>query len=1016
MKVVRILSTCILLLSFVTAAGALDPARRITQYGHTAWRLQDGFFGGAPNVIAQTTDGYIWIGTDSGLFRFDGVRFVPWIPVAGTSVQLESTSIYSLLGGADGSLWIGTGSNLVRFKDSNLTTYTNATGRFTPIVQDRHGTIWAARTRVTDGAGPLCQVIETKLRCYGKADGISFPYGGVLAEDPTGTIWIGGENKFARWSQGSGTTYDVEGLKPVKGLSGLAALASDQDGSLWVGMNRHGPGLGLQRWKEGVWKSFSTAELDSSTLEINTLFLDRENSLWIGTGNNGIYRIQDGRVDRFSAADGLSSDQINGFFEDREGDMWVATSKGIDSFRDLQVASYSRREGLSADRVASVSVSRNDTVWIGNNDGLDSLRDGTIDSIREKAGFPGRRLTVLYEDHDGLLWVGVDDGLYVYEKGKFNAIRRTDGSPIGMTIAITGDTSNNVWAEIIGQPPKLLRIRDRKIQDEIAAPQIPQASSLAADLQSGIWLGLVNGALARYRNSQLESYSAFSPGQHILIASVLVNSDGSIFGGSSSGLIEWRGGRMQTLTARNGLPCDRINAAIFDGENALWLYMQCGLIRISKEELSKWWEHPETVVKLSIFDALDGVRASASSFSPRAARSSDGRLWFADGNVLQTIDPGHLRHNSIAPPVHIEAVKADGKDYLPRENLRLLPLVRNLEIDYTALSFVLPQKVRFRYRLEGHDTDWREAGTRRQAFYTDLKPGKYTFQVIACNNDGVWNTTGASLGFLVAPAWFQAYWFFALCVAIVLLIVWALYRMRVRQVANAMSARFNERLSERTRIARDLHDTLLQTIQGTKLVADSALKQSPDPASMHGAMEQVSAWLEQATEEGRTALNSLRTSTTETNDLAEAFRRVMEECRTENSMEASFSVVGDTREMHPIVRDEVYRVGYEAIRNACVHSQASRLEVTLTYAEDLRLRVADNGVGIDPLIADRGKESHFGLQGMRERAARIAGTLSVTSSARSGTEVKLTVPGKIIYRKTTSDSHRPAAKESHPNS
>ena len=237
----------------------------------------------------------------------------------------------------------------------------------------------------------------------------------------------------------------------------------------------------------------------------------------------------------------------------------------------------------------------------------------------------------------------------------------------------------------------------------------------------------------------------------------------------------------------------------------------------------------------------------------------------------------------------------------------------------------MPEKVRFRYRLEGVDKDWQDAGTRREAFYTRLGPGEYHFRVIACNNDGVWNEEGAHLDFNIAPAWYQTIWFLALCIATGLLILWALYRMRLQQVAKAMSVRFDDRLAERTRIARDLHDTLLQTIQGSKLVADSALKQSADPSRMRGALEQLSIWLGRATEEGRAALNSLRTSTTETNDLAEAFRRAIGECRIENSMESSFSVVGDTREMHPIVRDEVYRIGYEAIRNACAHSQASQL-------------------------------------------------------------------------------------------
>ena len=257
---------------------------------------------------------------------------------------------------------------------------------------------------------------------------------------------------------------------------------------------------------------------------------------------------------------------------------------------------------------------------------------------------------------------------------------------------------------------------------------------------------------------------------------------------------------------------------------------------------------------------------------------------------------------------------------------------------------------------------------------------------------------GADVEFTITPAWYQTTWFYMFCSAVSLLIAWALYRIRLQQVAKAMSARFDERLSERTRIARDFHDTLLQTIQGSKLVADSALKQSPDPARMRGALEQLSVWLG-GNGRGPGSAELFAHVTTEKNDLAAAFQRAIEKCRMESSMEASFSLVGEVSEMHPIVRDEVYRIGYETIRNACVHSQATQLQVELTYAEDLVLRVRDNGVGIDPAIVGKGKEGHFGLQGMRERARRIMAKLTVESSAVSGTEIKLVVPGSIIYRR-----------------
>jgi len=313
----------------------------------------------------------------------------------------------------------------------------------------------------------------------------------------------------------------------------------------------------------------------------------------------------------------------------------------------------------------------------------------------------------------------------------------------------------------------------------------------------------------------------------------------------------------------------------------------------------------------------------------------------------------------------------------------------------------MPERVRFRYRLQGTDQDWHDVGTRRQAFYTNLGPGKYTFRVIACNNDGICNDEGATLAFSVAPAWYQTNWFRVVCVVAGLLVLLTMYRLRVRHIAHDISARFDDRLEERTRLARELHDTFLQTIQGSKMVADDALDESSDAFRMRRALEQLSVWLGQATEEGRAALNSLRISTTEKNDLAEAFRRATEDDIIPSSMTVTFSVIGDPREMHPIVRDEIYRIGYEAIRNAYTHSGASRLEVELRYAQDLAVRVRDNGVGIDPAVSEKGKDGHFGLPGMRERAARIGGKFTLISSATAGTEIALVVPGKIVFRKTS---------------
>jgi signal transduction histidine kinase/ligand-binding sensor domain-containing protein len=987
----------LLVLLAVNRGWALDPSRHISQYGHSAWRIEDGVLSGAAFAVTQTTDGYLWIGTRVGLVRFDGVHFVSWTPPDGQ--HLPSADVVFLLGARDGSLWIGMDGGLSHWDGQHLTNYLIEPGRINSIVEDHSGTIWFTRSGGSDADGGLCQIIGTGTRCHGKADGV--PGTDVpqpLVEDTLGNLWIGTSSTVVRWKPGSSNTH-TWGLKTIEGLDGVEGLVANPDGSLWVGIALAGRGLGLQQLVQGAWKSFVTPELDGSTLVVQTLFRDRENALWIGTSDQGIYRILGRKVDHFHSADGLSSNLVLRFYEDREGNLWVATSKGIDRFRDLRVATFSNREGLATPEVDSVLAAQDGTLWVGGDRALDAMhQDGVLSSLQTGRGLPGNQVTSLLEDHAGRLWVGVDKTMSIYKNGRFRRIGRPDGSPIGLVVGMTEDVDNNIWVETIGPPRTLSRIRNLKVEEAFPVPQMPAARKVAADPEGGIWLGLRNGDLARYRNGKTELFP-FKLGENSEVNQLLVNSDSSVLGATPRGLVGWKKGKQQTLTIRNGLPCNTVYALIEDSQRALWLYTECGLVEIAGAELQRWWGQPDITLQLRTFDALDGAQPGWAPFGA-AARSPDGRLWFANGLVLQMIDPGHLTRNALPPPVHIEQVVADRKNYSPGRDLRLPPLTRDLEIDYTALSFVIPQKVRFRYKLEGRDAAWQEPGTRRQAFYSDLRPGRYRFRVIACNNDDVWNDAGAMLDFIVTPAWYQTNWFRILCVLSAVIILVALHKLRLRQIARTISIRYDERLAERTRIARDLHDTFLQTIQGSKLVVDRALKPSTDAIRMRRTLEQLSVWLGSAMQEGRAALNSLRTATAQTNDLAEAFRRVTENGLIPNSMAVILSAVGDAREMHPIVRDEIYRIGYEAIRNAFAHSSASRLEVELRYANDLALRVSDNGTGIDPAIADTGKDGHFGLQGMRERAARIGGKLTIVSSANSGTEIKLIVPGGTIFLKS----------------
>ncbi|WP_165419993.1 two-component regulator propeller domain-containing protein [Edaphobacter modestus] len=696
---------------------------------------------------------------------------------------MPSSRINSLLGARDGSLWIGTTVGLAHWRDGELTNYRDPAGSIMAIVEDRAGTIWIARANISDTKGPLCKVTDTGLRCYGRDDGVAVPYAVTLAKDSLGNMWLAGGPMVSRWQTSSADTYVAAGLDPAEIFNGVLALAGRPDGSLWVGLVHAGKGGGLQQLVQGAWKPFVTPEVDGSTLEVTALLLDRDSSLWVGTLSRGIYRIQGDKVDHFSSSDGLSGDAVTGLFQDHEGNIWIATSRGIDNFHDLRVASFSTRQGLSADQVNSVLASRDGTVWIGTYN-LDVLRSGKITSIQRRNGLPGRAMTSLLEDRAGRLWVGVDEDLSVYERGNFRKIPTGDGSPLGAVRAMTEDVDGSIWVAtntLATNRHRLFRIQNLRIREDISSPQLPAINMLAPDPHGGVWLGLARGGLARFRNGQMEFFPL--SGHHDdPVYGLLVNSDASILAATQSGLVGWKNGTVQTLTVRNGLPCDVMYSLISDRKATLWLYAACGVIAIPKTELQRWWESPNATVKSRLFDVFDGARPMSTPFKPNASQSPDGRLWFANQNDVQMIDPAHLDSNPILPPVHIEEIIADHKNYAPRDGLRLPALTRNLGIDYTALSFVAPQKVRFRYKLESHDPEWQDPGTRRQAFYADLRPGNYRFRVTACNNDGIWNEEGATLVFSVAAAWYQTWWFRGASLAVFLALLWALYRWRIQQI------------------------------------------------------------------------------------------------------------------------------------------------------------------------------------------------------------------------------------------
>ena len=988
------------------SAWAVNPNVRMSQYGHTAWRIQDGFFNGAPYSIAQTADGYLWIGGANGLMRFDGVRFDPWPP---PGRHLSSPVVARVLPARDGSLWIGTTRGLNHWANQDLINYSSYANAVTgPMVEEQNGTIWVLRAGISDENGPICQVTGMTMRCYGKADGIpEEPYSSLI-RDSAGDFWLGGSTSLTRWRPGSFQTYHLSGLKSNGGQSGVCALSSKPDESLWVGMCVPGPGLGLQQFSQGAWKPLVVPGFDSSTLQVLTLFLDRQNALWVGTVGQGIYRIYGREVEHFDTSEGLSGDAIYGFFEDRESNVWVATDKGLDCFRDLQITTFSARDGLNTPAVGSVQAMRDGAIWIGGINALDILGPGVgqdrVRSIQKGKDLPGSQVTSLFEDHAGQHWVGINNTLDIYENGRFTRITRRDGSPTGMIVGITEDVDNNLWVLSFGPPRMLIRIFDRKVQEELFVPQIPMASSLVADPRGGVWLGLYNGDLARYQHGRVETFPFEHP-PNSQVNQVLLSSDGSVLGATTFGLIGWSSGKQGTLSARNGLPCDGVNGLAEDGSGAVWLYMQCGLVEIARTDLQRWWAEPDVRFQPRVFDVFDGFQSgNRAPFESKAVRTQDGRLWFANAAVLQMIDATHLAGNLIAPPVHVEQVIADRKSYSALGDVHLPARTRNMEIDYTALSFAVPQRVRFRYRLEGRDTDWQEPGARRQAFYTDLRPGTYRFHVIACNNDGVWNNDGATLNFSVAAAWYQTNWFRFSIAAALLLALWGIYQLRLLQLAHQFNIRLEERVGERTRIARELHDTLLQNLHGLMLQFQAASNMfEKSPAEARQALKNALASTEHAITESQDAIQDLRFERT-AESLAESLTLAGDELANSingsgNSPAFVVIVEGERRNLSPAIQVEVYRIAREVLRNAFRYSEAHQIEAEIRYDDgEFRLRIRDNGKGIDAKILEEGRRlGHWGLPGLRERADKIGARLDLWSRPGTGTEVQIAVPGGVAY-------------------
>jgi signal transduction histidine kinase/ligand-binding sensor domain-containing protein len=1005
---------------------ALNPSLDINQYGHTAWTIRDGFTTGTAFAMAQTPDGYLWLGTEFGLFRSDGVRFIRWQPPAD---QHLPDAPYSLLVTRDGVLWIGTYSGLVSWKDEKLTLYPELQGLFvTSLLEDREATVWAGALGGSSGTptGRLCAIRNGSAQCY-RQEGAFGSFVWSLGEDSSGALWAGAESGLWRWKPGPPKRYAVPGAR-------LSDLSQSGDGRLIVGIR----GGGLRQVDGDRLEPYpirgamnSNAILPERDIDSNKLLRDRDGGLWIGTNQRGLIHMHHGRTDVFTKEDGLSGNIIAGLFEDREGNIWVSTAGGLDRFRELPVTTVSSKQGLSSDNVSSVIAATDGSIWIATRDGLTRWQKGQTTIFRKADGLPDDMVQSMYQDHAGRIWVFTGHGLAWFNNGRFVSV---GGVPSTEVYSITGDNAGNLW---LSGNKGLSHLREGRLIENLswtALGRRQQAKVIIFDQdRGGLWLGFwQDGGVEYFKDGEVRhSYTAANGMPKGPVAGLRVDRDGALWAATQDGGVSRiKDGRITSLTSSNGLPCDRIHWTTVEEDGSLWLYTACGLLRIPRSQVDGWISDPARRVEPMLWDAKEGALpwGSPSSFGPTFAKGVDGKLWLVTREDIEVIDPPHLALNKLAPPVHVEKVVADGNTYwqnLPGAsiaNLRLPAQTRDLQIDYTALSLTAPDKVHFKYKLEGQDPDWREVVNDREAQYSNLPPGPYRFRVIACNNSGVWNEQGDALDFSIAPAYYQRNWFRALCAVLVLALVWAIYQIRVRQLNHEFALTLEARVGERTSIARDLHDTLLQSFHGLMLRFQIVSQLLPDrPVEAKTELERAIDRAAQAITEGRDAVQGLRASTVQTNDLARAINTLGEELATDPRNDGSptlgVTIEGEPRDLHPILRDEIYRIAAEALRNAFHHAAAHHIEVEVRYDHDeFRLRVRDDGKGIDPAVLSRQEsEGHYGLPGMRERAELVGGKLTVWSEVGTGTEVELRAPANIAYaitRKRSRSSHDLAEKAS----
>jgi len=965
----------VLALAGASTARALDPDKKLTQYVHRTWQTPEGLAQTSVYSVTQSRDGYLWIGTQSGVLRFDGVEFNP-------SRALQANALgdiwaRSMVEDGSGRLWIVTNDyQLIRVTGSKVKIFSEEDGLptqyFSCLVRGSGDDVWACTpTGLVRFQGDKFEVHESPAQISRRPDT------GCLASD--GKIWMAGGDLLTTWN---GTQFTRVALNSAKGNLEMRALLCTAD-KVWIGT-----GKGLIRYSAGEEKLY-TARDGLADDPILCLAPGRDGTVWVGT-RSGFSRVRKGSIETYSYRDGLSQNTVYWLFEDREGSLWVATKNGLNQFLEGAATRYSSAEGLPSNNPGPVFQDHKGTLWAGSLDGGLSRFSGN--RFTPLKAFARRPVSVLAEDGGGNLWAGTNAGAFRLQDGEVSGVFTTaQGLPADRIRCMFRDHAGKLWVGTDKGPAVFEDGRFVQVPELRRELSVP-ISAIGETPDGAMLLAVARESVYRYAGGRLTKLEqvprVLTPIQDI--NAIYTDPDGITWMGMNGfGLAMLRNGKLIRLRVRDGLFDGEIYGFVLDAQDRLWMACGKGFFWVDRKDLLKFADGKIAKFTSRPYSPLDGLRTiqGTPGAQPVGVRTSEGRLWFSTTGWLLAFAP-HLgiRAGSI-PPVAIENVIIDGESVDPLDVRTLGPGRTNVEFEYTALTYLSPQRVNYSYMLEGYDRGWTNARSRRQAFYTNLPPGKFRFHVVACGAFVNCNETGSTFYFEVAPLFYQRIWFLPLCLAVIGLMVWLVYQFRVEQ----LRSRFALILAERSRIARELHDTLIQGFSGITMqlhAFTNRLGASEDRQALGEIIRDAGICLQ----ETRRSVAGLRGGTGSSSGLSAALADAARQLIQEHDIKLKLNL-DDRRQALPAeVKYNLLCIAQEAITNSLKHAGARMIEVNLTCsADDLRLSVRDDGQGISR-DESHGRVGHYGIIGMKERASQIGAKLEVSSTPGRGTKVSVQVP------------------------